>query len=125
SAIGKRGSPKMPMPKVVVQTIVRATMKAAAAANNGRHRAASHNSKGKSAATGTTVTQDCRGKKITTPLNTARVASATSPSTISRRGGGSRAHEISPIKTGAVVMIPSASDANQWYQIVRAGVASA
>src|ERR1700722_19547679 len=113
SAIGKSASPKMPMPNVVVQTIVSATIKAAAAANTGLQRAASHSNSGNSAAMGTTVAQGSRGRKMMTPLNKASVASAAPPSMTSRRGGGSRADESSPISNGATVMMPRASEVNQ------------
>ena len=59
-------------------------MKAAAAANTGLQRAASHNNKGNSEASGTTVAQDSRGRKITMPLSTLSAASALRPSMTSR-----------------------------------------
>src|SRR5208282_491499 len=113
SAIGNVASPNMPMPNVVAQTIVKATINAAAAAKTGLQRAASHSSSGKNAAMGTTAAQDCRGKKIMTPHRKLSAPSATAPSITSLRGGGSRATETSPINSGATVTMPSASDANQ------------
>lgn len=112
----------MPMLNVVVQTTVSATIKAAAAANTGRQRAASHNSSGNSAAIGTTVAQGSLGTKMITPQSTISIASAAVPSMISPRGEGSRAEDISPISNGATVITPSASDVNQWYQMVSGGV---
>ena len=55
SRIAVLGSPKRPMPNVVVETSATATMNAAAAANTGRQRAATHKSTGKSTAIGTNV----------------------------------------------------------------------
>src|SRR5215831_12289238 len=74
------------MPIVVVQTIARVTMKAVAAANTGRQRAAIHNRTGNSSAIGTTVVQ----------------------------GSGASA-----MTSGAIVMMPSASDANQFCQVTK------
>jgi len=113
SPIGRSGSPKYPMPKVVVHTIVSATINAAAAANAGRPRAASHNSR----AIGTTAANDTQGRKITKVLVTVIAASATTPSRISFGGGGSRATVAAPISS----TMPSASDANQCCQMVRLG----
>jgi len=88
-------------------------MNAAVAAKAGLQRAASHNINGNARATGTTVTLGARGKKIISPPRNASAMSATPPSMISLRGGGSRATEARPIKTGATVTMPSASEANQ------------
>ena len=63
SSIGKLASPKMPMPNVVVKTIVSAMMKAAVAAKTGWQRAANHNSIGNRSAIGTTVPQSPSGEK--------------------------------------------------------------
>src|SRR5947209_1679251 len=109
------------MLNVVVQTIVRATMKAPAAAKTGLQRAASHSSNGNSRATTATITQGSRGKKIISPLNAASATSATTLSMISLRGGGSRTAETSPINSGATATMPGTLEVSQWYQMVRAG----
>ena len=113
SVIEKPSSPKMPIPNVVVQTIVRATMNAAAAQKTGPQRAASHSSSGNIKAIATTVAQGSRGKEITSPLTALTIMSATTPSMIALRAGGSRVAEPIPINSGATVMMPSASDVNQ------------
>src|SRR4051812_34621806 len=110
------------MPKVVVHTIVKATTNAAAAANAGRQRAASHSSRGNTKARGTTVANDTSGRKIASVLVTVIAASATAPSKVSFCGGGSRTTAAMPISSGATVKMPSASDANQCCQIVRVDV---
>jgi hypothetical protein len=47
--------------------------------------------------------------------------SAPTPSMISWRGGGSRTASARPITTGATVIMPTASDANQCCQVVQIG----
>src|SRR5580692_7011577 len=110
------------MPKVVVQTIERLTINAAAAAKTGRQRAASHNSGANNTATGPTVANSSDRRKMANPLTSARAATANAPSTSSLRGGRSREAEASSISNGATVIIPSPSDANQCCQIVDTGV---
>src|SRR5215470_3602100 len=107
------------MPMVVVQTMARVTMKAAAAAKTGRQRAAIHNRTGNSSAIGTTVVQGSGGRAMTTTLMTMSDASAANPSMVSLRAGGSRAAEASPITSGAMVTMPRASDANQFCQVTK------
>src|SRR5215471_8929458 len=109
------------MPIVVVQTIARVTMKAAAAANTGRQRAAIHHRTGNSSAIGTTVVQGSGGSAMTITLMTMSDASAARPSMVSFGPGGARVAEASPITSGAIVMIPSASDANQFCQVTKSG----
>src|SRR5215471_10163736 len=109
------------MPKVIVQTIVSETMNAAAAANTGRQRAASHSRIGNSRATGTTVSHGSGGSETMMIVITANAISATTPSMISLRGGGSRKASATPITSGATVMMPTASDANQCCQVVQIG----
>src|SRR5262244_2250826 len=109
------------MPIVVVQTIARVTMKVAAAANTGRQRAAIHNRTGNSSAIGTTVVQGSGGSAMTITLMTMSDASAARPSMVSFGPGGSRVAEASPITSGAIVMMPSASDANQFCQVTKSG----
>src|SRR6266480_3232350 len=77
---------------VVVTTIARVTMKAAAAAKTGRQRAAIHNRTGNSSAIGTTVVQRSCGNAMTMMLMT---------------------------MSGAIVTMPSASDANQFCQVTK------
>ena len=100
-------------------------MKAAAAAKTGRQRAAIHSRTGNSSAIGTTVVQGCGGRAMTMTLKTMSNASAARPSMVSLRGGGSRAAEASPITRGAIVTMPSASDANQSRQVERIEAVSA
>src|SRR6266480_1289494 len=97
------------MPKVVVQTIERLTMNAAAAAKTGRQRAASHNSGANNTATGPTVANSSDRRKIANPLTSASAVTAKAPST-------------SSISSGATVIIPNPSDANQCCQVVKIGV---
>src|SRR6266403_6104063 len=111
------------MPIVVVQTIASVTMKAAAAANTGWQRAVIHSSSGNSNAIGTTVVHGPGGSQMTTTLMTTSQASATRPSNVSLRPGGSRAAEASPMISGAIVTMPSASDANQFCQVTRTDAA--
>src|SRR5262245_35507539 len=94
-------------------------MKAAAAENTGWQRAAIHNRTGNRRAIGTTVVQGSGGSAMTTILMTTSKASASKPSTVSLRVGGSRAAEASPITSGANVTMPSASDANQFCQVTK------
>src|ERR1700731_3391895 len=101
---------------VVVTTIARVTMKAAAAANTARQRAAIHNRTGNSSAIGTTVVQRACGNAMAMTLMTMSDASAARPSMVSLRVGGSYAAEASPITSGAIVTMPSASDVNQFCQ---------
>src|SRR5262245_64644012 len=106
------------MPKVVVQTIDRLTMNAAAAAKTGRQRAASHSSGANSTATGPTVARSSDLRKIANPLTRASAATDTIPSTSSLSDGRSREAAASSISSGATVSIPSPSDANQCCQVV-------
>src|SRR5438309_7488366 len=112
------------MPKVVVQTIEGLTMKAAAAAKPGRQRAASHSSGANNTATGPTVAKRSDRRKMASPLTRASAATATAPSTSSLSGGRSREAEASSISSGATVIIPNPSDANQCCQVVNIGVAA-
>ena len=98
-------------------------MKAAAAAKTGRQRAAIHSRTGNNSAIGTTVVHGSGGRAMTTTLRTMSNASATRPSMVSRRAGGSRAAEASPITSGAMVTMPSASEANQFCQVASSDVA--
>src|SRR5208282_6588250 len=97
SAAGK--DLNMPKLNVVVQTIVRATMNAAAPAKTGRQRVASHSSNGNIRAASATITQGSPGKKIINPLNAVSAKSANTLSKISIRGVGSRTGEISSLET--------------------------
>src|ERR1700758_562687 len=110
------------MPNVVVQTIDRLMMNAAAAANTGRQRAASQSSGASSTATGPTFASSSEPRKIASPLTRASAATARVPSTSSLSGGRSRAAEASSIRSGATVIIPKASDANQCCQVVNIDV---
>src|SRR6266853_4751528 len=109
------------MPKVIVQTIVSETMNAPAAASTGRQRAASHSRIGNSRATGTIVCHGFGGSETMMTVIAANATSATTPSMISLRGGGSRTAWARPMTSGATVMMPTASDANQCSQVVQIG----
>src|SRR6476469_10920970 len=109
------------MPKVVVQTIERLTMKAAAAAKTDRQRAASHSSGANNTATGPTVANSSECRKMPSPLTKASAATAKAPSASSLSDGRSRQAEASSISNGATVIIPRPSDANQCCQVVQAG----
>src|SRR6266404_8581599 len=110
------------MPKVVVQTIERLTMNAAAAAKTGWQRAASHNSGANNTATGPTLAKSSDRRKMASPLARASAATVKVPSTSSLNGGRSREAEASSISNGATVIIPRPSDANQCCQVVNIDV---
>src|ERR1700720_1753885 len=110
------------MPKVVVQTMQRLTMNAAAAAKTGRQRAASHSSGANNTATGPTVAKSSDCRKMASPLTMANAATAKAPSTSSLSDGRSREAEASSINNGATVIIPNPSDANQCCQVVNIAV---
>src|SRR6478736_2038878 len=110
------------MPKVVVQTIERLTMNAAAAAKTGWQRAASQSSGANNTATGPMVAKSSERSKIARPLTSASAVTAKAPSTSSLSDGRSREAEASSISSGATVIIPSPSDANQCCQVVNIGV---
>src|SRR5262249_26285827 len=109
------------MPIVVVQTIARVTMKAAAAANTGRQRAAIHNRTGNSSAIGTTVVQGSGGSAMTITLMTMSDASAARPSMVSFRAGGARLAAASAIRRGAIGMIRSEWDGNHFGRVTKGG----
>src|SRR6267154_5439601 len=109
------------MSKVIVQTIVSETMNAAAAANPGRQRAASHSRIGNSSATGIIVCHGFGGSETMITVSATNPASAATPSMISLRGGGSRTASARPITSGATVMMPTTSDANQCPHVVQIG----
>src|SRR5213080_4015920 len=111
------------MPKVMVKTIVRETMNAAAEAKTGWQRAESHSSNGNSMAMGTPVFQGTGGRKTMTPVIPASVTSAAAPSISSLRGGGLRTAAASPTSSGAIARMPSRSDANHSYQVLKSGAA--
>src|SRR5438874_1833348 len=106
------------MNKTAVTTTLMETRNAAAAAKTGRQRAAIHNNIGKRRATGSTVSQACHGSEIAIPVITASATSAVVPSMSSLRDGGRRMEAASPITSGATMMIPITSDANQCCQVV-------
>ena len=112
-------SPNDPISNVVIQTIASATMNAAAAAKYGLQRAAIHNNIGK-IETRATSSHGARCMTTRRRFAKASVVRATAPSTVSLSDGKSRATATRPITNGAIVTMPIASDANQWYQIVRA-----
>ena len=104
---------------VVWDPAVSATMNATAAAKTGLQRAVTHNNNGKNKPAGSTAIHGSRGNKTMIPLAMMSRTNIAAPSLISWCGGGSRSAETSPIKSGATVTMPIASDRNQWCQIVR------
>ena len=94
-------------------------MKAAAAAKTGRQRAAIHNRIGNSSAIGTTIVHGSDGRAMVTTLMIISDVSTMRPSVVSCRVGGSRVADANPITSGAIVTMPSASDANQFCQVLR------
>ena len=109
------------MPKTDVTTIVIETANAPAAENAGRSRAASHAKTGNNQVIGSSVTQSSRGSEMMSPVIKARATSAHVPSMTSLRGDGRRTTAASPTTSGATVMIPTKSDANQCCQLSSIG----
>src|SRR5262249_29700134 len=106
------------MPKVVVQTIERFTIKAAAEAKTGRQRAASHSNGANKKVIGQMVANSSHRSKMASAHTRASAATAKIPSVSSLRDGRSRLEYASSISNGATVMIPSPSDTNQCCQVV-------
>src|SRR5262249_4341187 len=114
---GKFASPRRPRPKVIVQTMVRPTMNAPAAANTGRQCAAGKSSKGKIKANGRIVNQYTVEKPNPIALTRTSARSDESPSRSSGIFGGSAKLRASPITNGATKTTPRASDVNQCNQV--------
>src|SRR5215467_12921769 len=109
------------MPNVTVQTIASEAMNAAAAANTGWQRAASHRI-GNNRATGATISHGfCGSETMMKVITAANATSAALPSMISSRRGGMRSAAARPITSGATVMVPMAPDANQRCQMTQNG----
>src|SRR5262245_12048920 len=107
---------------MIVPTIVREMTNTAADIKAGRQRAASQSSMGNTNSTGTTTSHQWSGnKKMMIAMVAATATSATMPSKTSRRGGGTRTTDASPMINGATAMIPIASDENQCCQLTRTG----
>src|SRR5262249_18721798 len=106
---------------VVVHTIARVTMKAAAAAKTGWQCAAIHNRTGNNSAIGTTVVQGFGGNAMTMTLMTMSDASAMSPSMVSFRAGGSRAAEASPSPGGRSEAAAGAEEATTPRGVTESG----
>ena len=113
SPIDSCKSPKRPIAKIVVQTIVIAQMNVAIAVNAGRRRDAIQSRSGQTAPIASSAVHGSFGKKTSNAHTRDTTASATIPSAISRRGGKLRTSEASAIARGATVMFPIASDENQ------------
>ena len=62
-----------------------------------------------------------RGEPKAIALTTASAASVNVPSANSHLSGRSRRRPPSPISSGATMMMPRASEANQFSQVVRTG----
>ena len=88
---------------MIVQTIAKAMMNAAAAANTERQYAATQNRKGNSNDRGRMVNQWSVLDPKPTALTSARTPSASSPSATSEVAGLSRRERTSPITNGATV----------------------
>src|SRR5262249_28989845 len=101
--------------------MVSETITAAAAANTGWQRAASHSRIGNSRATEATGSHGSGGTVAMITVITANALSATTPSMISLRRGGARRASARPIMSGATVMTPIEPDANQCCQEVQIG----
>src|SRR5258706_9970159 len=109
------------MPWVIVAAMATAMINTAAAANTGRQRAASQSTIGSSTAGGTTVAHGPGRRAKTCTLATVSATSAIVPSVSSRGSSPWREAGPKPMSTGAMVTIPSASDANQRDQIANGG----
>src|SRR2546421_12949994 len=95
-SIDRRGSPKTPIPKVVVQTIVIAQMNVAAAVKNGGSRAAIQTIRGHRGAMARSRDHVRFGIRIRDEHKTVTTASASIPSANSRLVGNSRTREAHP-----------------------------
>src|SRR5262245_61931444 len=93
-----------------------ATVNAAAAENTGRQRALSQSNSGKRKTEGVISDQGPVSRANVSTLATATATIARVPSRNSRHNGGSRTAAATPMRSGATVMMPSASDANQTSQ---------
>src|SRR5215467_5941731 len=103
--MGTLASPKRPIPKVVVQTMMLETRNAPAAAKTGGVRAASHSKTGNGQPTGSSTSQAFRGSETMTKVTIASERSATAPSTYSLLDGGWRRASKKPTTNGATMTI--------------------
>src|ERR1041385_4468354 len=101
------------------------TTETVAAAKGGEQRAASHNESGKNNAMMTSTAQASLGRRRMRTASPATQTIASRPSRTSRGGGRSRRAQQRPIRSGAMVMTPIASDTNQVRQIVSTGAGEA
>src|SRR5690349_21918468 len=113
SSIAKRGSPKMPMANVVVKTMVMAQINVAAAVKTGGKRAAIQTHRGLSEAMASSRVHGWFGRKIRHAHTADTTESASAASASSRLAGGPRINDASPMMSGAMVIVPSPSEATQ------------
>src|SRR5262245_33135439 len=109
------------MPMIVLEMIVMETRNTPTAEKSGRQRAAIHNNMGNSQATGTTLSQDCSGSEIISPVTAASSTTAAVPLTDSLHDGGWRAASTSPITDGATKTIPIVSFCDTSSQVFSIG----
>src|SRR5262245_31013864 len=91
----------------------------APAANTGRQREPSQNSSGNKNVAGAIKDQEPVSRVNANPFATETMATASVPSSNSRLDGTSRKAAAAPIKSGAIVMTPITSDANQTFHTSR------
>src|SRR5262245_13104685 len=115
--MGMLASPKYPISKVVVQTIMLETRNAPAVAKIGCKRPASHSKTGNGQATGSSIFQISRGSTTMIALTIASDSRATAPSMYSLGDGGWRRASKKPITNGATMTIPVKSPRNQCSQV--------
>src|ERR1051325_3478979 len=97
----------------------------AAAANTGGQRAAIHSESGKNKARMSSTDHAWLGSSGISAATAITQTSADRPSPTSRGAGRSRAALNIPISSGAMVMMPMASEANQVRQMVSPGAGEA
>src|SRR5215510_4609477 len=110
------------MLRVVDPMTINPTTRAAAAANTGRQRMATHSSKGNTKASGKAVAQGPSGKEIKKAVSAMSAMSPAQPSISSGRGSRSRLASPSSMSSGETVTIPSEDAANQRRHTYRGDV---
>src|SRR5262249_55985040 len=81
-----------------------------------------HSSSGNIKTPGAMIIQGASSLNMAIQMTAQSAATATRPSMSSCLGGGSRIADVKPINNGAIAKTPSASEAYQWCQTVRADV---
>src|SRR6516165_3703225 len=103
----------MPISNVLVATIVMAQMNVAAEVMPGGRRAAIHTNKGHSEMVASSRVQGRFGRNTRNAHRRLTSVSAKALSAASRADGSLRISEARPMTSGATVIVPSASEANQ------------